>query len=134
MNFHLYKNKRNKGIGKKVLQKFLFNGRSLKMSNLRRIKVLFIYLLILGGSLNLSRSVQANTRGPIAPSSLTEEQYQMYRNFYYESLVSVFELVGSERMTLPLEEFRSLPLDIQTSVCLVAVDYYSFSCCYYECF
>ena len=119
MNFYLYK--KNKGIGKKVLQELLFSGRTLKVNNLRRIKVLLIYLFILGGSLNLSRPVQANTRELITPSSLTEEQYQIYRNFY-DSLNSVFEIAGSE-MTLSLEEFENLPINIQTSVCLIAVDY-----------
>lgn len=94
------------------------------MNKLRRIKVLFIYLLIFGSSLNLSRSVQANTKKwPVEISSLTEEHYQIYRNFYHDSLISAFELAGSERMTLPLEEFRSLPLETQTFVCTIIVDY-----------
>ena len=86
-----------------------------------KIPVFLIFLLICGSSFN--ESVHADTYVPVLISSLTENQYQAYRDFYHESLISVFELVGPGRMTLPLEEFGNLPLDIQTSVCVVTVDY-----------
>ena len=86
-----------------------------------KIPVFLILLLICGSSFN--ESVHADTDVPVLISSLTENQYQIYRDFNYESLISVFKLVGPGRMTLPLEEFGNLPLDIQTSVCVIAVDY-----------
>ena len=57
---------------------------------------------------------------------LTDEYYQAYRWFYYDSYQLIFEVIGNETLALPLEDFSKLSLESQYNVCLASMDYIYF--------
>ena len=54
---------------------------------------------------------------------LTDEYYQAYRLFYYDSYQLIFEVIGNDTLALPLEDFSKLSLESQIHGCLVSMDY-----------
>ena len=58
---------------------------------------------------------------------LTDEYYQAYRLFYYDTENLIFEVIGNDTLALPLEDFSKLSLELQYNVCLVSMDYTFFS-------
>ena len=57
---------------------------------------------------------------------LTDEYYQAFRLFYYDSYHLIFEVIGNDTLALPLEDFSNLSLESQYNVCLVSMDYIYF--------
>ena len=57
---------------------------------------------------------------------LTDEYYQAYRWFYYDSELLIFEVMGNDTLALPLEDFSKLSLESQYNVCIVSMDYIFF--------
>ena len=57
---------------------------------------------------------------------LTDEYYQAFRWFYYDSQLLMFEVIGNDTLAFPLEKFSKLSLESQYNVCLVSMDYTQF--------
>ena len=61
---------------------------------------------------------------PVDP--LTDEYYQAFRLFYYDSYQLIFEVIGDDTLALPLEDFSKLSLESQYNVCIVSMDHIFF--------
>ena len=57
---------------------------------------------------------------------LTDEYYQAYRLFYYDTENLIFEVIGNDTLALPLEDFSKLSFESQINGCLVSMDYIFF--------
>ena len=91
---------------------------------MKRVKIFLVALLLLG----ICSNGYAQKEPPSLPADpLTDEYYQAFRWFYYDSYHSIFEVIGNETVVLPLENFNQLSLEAQINVCLVGMDYVAFS-------
>ena len=69
---------------------------------MRRVKILLVALFLLG----ICSNGYAQKEPPSLPSDpLTDEYYQAFRWFYYDSYHMMFEVIGNDTVTLPLEDF-----------------------------
>ena len=84
-------------------------------------KVILILFLVFGVSFNGYSQTDSGSSVPI--DSFTEEQYQMFRGFYYDSIRTLFEIVEHKPLTQSLEEFKTLPLENQIDICLISIDH-----------
>ena len=70
----------------------------------------------------------AQKEPPSLPADpLTDEYYQAFRGFYYDSYYLMFEVIGNDTVALPLEDFSKLSLESQYDVCSVGADYVAFN-------
>ena len=90
----------------------------------KKVKIFLGALLLLGICSN-GHAHNESLSLPVDP--LTDEYYQAFRGFYYDSYHMIFEVIGSETVALPLEDFTELSLEAQINVCLVGMDYVVFN-------
>ena len=91
---------------------------------MKRVKIFLVALLLLG----IWSNGYAQKEPPSLPADpLTDEYYQAFRWFYYDSYHLIFEVIGNETVALPLENFNKLSLEAQINVCLVGMDYVLFN-------
>ena len=87
---------------------------------MRRVKIFLVALLLLG----ICSTGYAQKDPPSLPADpLTDEYYQAFRGFYYDFRQIGFEVMGNEVVTLPLENFSKLSLEVQYNMCSVGMDY-----------
>ena len=87
---------------------------------MRRVKIFLVALLLLG----ICSTGYAQKDPPSLPADpLTDEYYQAFRGFYYDFRQIGFEVMGNEVVTLPLENFSKLSLEVQYNMCSVGLDY-----------
>ena len=91
---------------------------------MNNVKLFLVTLFLLGISENGYSHEEVVS---LPANSLTDEYYQAFRGFYYDSYQTSFEVMGNEIMALALEDFSKLPLESQYSICLVGMDYVVFS-------
>ena len=89
----------------------------------RIVKASLVAFLLFG--ICFEGHAQQETPAP-SVADFTEENYQIFRNFYYDSFQTVFTIVGDEILTLSSETFQKLPLESQYNVCIVHLDYFLF--------
>ena len=90
---------------------------------MKGVKILLVALLLLG----ICSNGYAQKEPPSLPADpLTDEYYQAFRGFYYDSFHMIFEVIGNDTVALPLEDFSKLSLEAQINVCLVGMDYVVF--------
>ena len=89
--------------------------RFMKNRSPRKLKVLVAVLLIFGIS----------SKG-IAKTEFSEEEYRMFRNFYYDSLNFIIEVAGESEVSLSWEDFEKLPEESKRKVCSIVMDYQIF--------
>ena len=90
---------------------------------MRTVKIFLLALLLLG----ICSTGYAQKDPPSLPADpLTDEYYQAFRGFYYDSYHLMFEVIGNDTVALPLEDFSKLSLEAQINVCLVGRDYVLF--------
>ena len=90
---------------------------------MRRVKIFLVALLLLG----ICSTGYAQKDPPSLPADpLTDEYYQAFRGFYYDSYHLMLEVIGNDTVALPLEDFSKLSLEVQINVCLVGMDYVLF--------
>ena len=75
-------------------------------------KILLIGLLVFGGFSNAASQTEFSDR-----------EYEMFRNFYYDSLNTIFELAGRDNINLASESLNNLSEESQGHVCSIFVDY-----------
>ena len=90
----------------------------------KKVKIFLGALLLLGICSN-GHAHNESLSLPVDP--LTDEYYQAFRELYYDSHHMIFEVIGSETVALPLEDFNKLSLEAQINVCLVGMDYLVFN-------
>ena len=64
----------------------------------------------------LSVSAQAPADVP------TPKQVQMFAGFYHDAIEDFFEVLGTELLSMPLDQFEGLPQRVQRRVCPAIVD------------
>ena len=82
---------------------------------------MFLMTLFLLGICSYGYAQEEAINLPTYP--LTDEYYQAYRWFYYDSYQLMLEVIGDDTLALPLEDFSKLSLESQYNVCLVSMDY-----------
>ena len=90
----------------------------------KKFRVFLMTLFLLGICSNGYAQEEEAISFPADP--LTDEYYQAYRWFYYDSYQLIFEVIGNDTLALPLEDFSKLSLESQYNVCLVSMDYIYF--------
>ena len=90
---------------------------------MKRVKIFLVALLLLG----ICSNGYAQKEPPSLPADpLTDEYYQAFRRYFYDSHHLMFEVIGNETVALPLRDFNKLSLEAQINVCLVGLDYVLF--------
>ena len=89
----------------------------------KSVKICLMTLLLLGIPVNGYAQEDALT---LPADPLTDEFYEIYREFYFDSYHMMFEVIGNETVASPLENFNKLSLEAQINVCLVGMDYVVF--------
>ena len=90
---------------------------------MKGVKILLVALLLLG---ICSNGYAQKEPLSLPADPLTDEYYQAFRGFYYDSFHMIFEVIGNDTVALPLEDFSKLSLEAQINVCLVGMDYVVF--------
>ena len=90
---------------------------------LKKFRMFLMTLFLLGVCSNGYAQEEAIS---LPADPLTDEYYQAYRWFYYDSYYMMLEVIGNETSTLPLDDFSKLSLESQSNVCLVSIDYIRF--------
>lgn len=86
----------------------------------KRVKIVLVAFLLLG----ICSNGYAQKETPSLPADpLTDEYYQAFRWFYYDSHHLMFEVIGNDTVALLLEDFSKLSLESQIHVCSVGMDY-----------
>ena len=91
---------------------------------MRRVKIFLVALLLLG---ICSTGYAQKDPSSLPADPLTDEYYQAFRGYYYDSHYLMFEVIGNDTVALPLEDFRKLSLESQYNVCSVGADYVAFN-------
>ena len=91
---------------------------------MNNVKLFLVTLFLLGISVNGYSHEEVIS---LPANSLTDEYYEIYREFYYDSYHMMFEVIGNETVALSLMDFSKLSLETQINVCLVGMDYVAFS-------
>ena len=91
---------------------------------MKRVEIFLMAFLLLG----ICSNGYAQKEPPSLPADpLTDEYYQAFRGFYYDSYYLMFEVIGNDTVALPLEDFSKLSLESQYDVCSVGTDYVAFN-------
>ena len=91
---------------------------------MKRVEIFLMAFLLLG----ICSNGYAQKEPPSLPADpLTDEYYQAFRGFYYDSYYLMFEVIGNDTVALPLEDFSKLSLESQYDVCSVGADYVAFN-------
>ena len=89
----------------------------------KSVKICLMTLLLLGMPVNGYAQKDALT---LPADPLTDEFYEAYRQYYYDSYHMMFEVIGNETIALSLKDFSKLSLESQYNVCSVGMDYIAF--------
>ena len=90
---------------------------------IKKVKVFLVAFFLLG----MCSNGYAQKEPPSLPADpLTDEYYQVFRWFYYDSYHLMFEVIGNDTLALPLEDFSKLSIESQYNVCSVGMDYVQF--------
>ena len=107
---------------REFFQTFFLTQNILQIRNITLLKV-FLSFVCLVVILSSHISVQAGNKDIFIDASLTDPYYQMFRNFYYDALYRIFELMDSDKTVFSLEELKHLSTEQQSLTCAIAVDY-----------
>ena len=59
----------------------------------------------------------AKDDNPPLSATITDEQFELYKNFFYKLPYEVYHVIGKEKMELPLEELATLNEEELAKVC-----------------
>lgn len=113
-------------------------SQKIKMRKLREVIGLAIFLMIFGISFHAQTQEPSQGEGGTPPeqvasdeldifslpgSATTEDQYQMFKVFFYDSLNTVIETLGSEVVDQSLNEFQGRDRKSLNNICPALIDY-----------